>query len=72
MLSSLVDLDQVLDKIENEQKSCIVLASQNDFLALLRYEKGEVKALAHQLSSITPKENTFRDDILVKIYTLSA
>jgi pSer/pThr/pTyr-binding forkhead associated (FHA) protein len=72
MLSSLVDLDQVLDKIENEQKSCIVLASQNDFLALLRYEKGEVKALAHQLSSITPKENTFRDDFLVKIYTLSA
>ena len=72
LLSTLIDLDEVLDKIEDEKKSCIVSASQNDFLALLRYEKGEVKALAHEHSSVTPKEKTFRDDFLVKIYTLSA
>ncbi|UCH85447.1 MAG: FHA domain-containing protein [Candidatus Latescibacterota bacterium] len=72
LLSSLVDLDQVLDKIEDERKSCIVSASQNEFLALLRYEKGGVKALAHGLSFVAPKEKTFRDDFLIKIYTLSA
>ncbi|UCG53628.1 MAG: FHA domain-containing protein [Candidatus Latescibacterota bacterium] len=72
LLSSLVDLDQVLDKIEEEKKSCIVSASQDTFLAALRYEKGDVKALCHELSSSMPKEKTFRDDFLVRIYTLSA
>ena len=72
LLSSLVDLDQVLDRIEEEGKSCIVSASQDDFLAVLRYEKGEVKALCHELSAPVPMERTFRDDFLVKIYTLSA
>ncbi len=72
LLSSLVDLDQVLDRIEEDGKSCIVSASQDDFLAVLRYEKGEVKALCHELSAPIPLERTFRDDFLVKIYTLSA
>ncbi len=72
LLSSLVDLDQVLDRIEDEGKSCIVSASQDEFLAILRYEKGEVKALCHELSAPIPLERSFRDDFLVKIYTLSA
>ncbi|MEJ2719580.1 MAG: FHA domain-containing protein [bacterium] len=71
LLSTLVDLDQVLDKIEDERKSCIVSASQNEFIAMLRYEKGKVSSLAHENSAATPREKTFRDDFLVKIYTLS-
>jgi pSer/pThr/pTyr-binding forkhead associated (FHA) protein len=72
LLTSMVDLDEVLDKIEEEGKSCIVSATQDDFLAVLRYEKGEVTALCHELSLPTPKESSFREDFLVKIYTLSA
>jgi pSer/pThr/pTyr-binding forkhead associated (FHA) protein len=70
--TSIVDLDEVLDKIEEEGRSCIVTASQDEFLAALRYEKGKVTALCHELSASTPKEDSFREDFLVKIYTLSA
>jgi pSer/pThr/pTyr-binding forkhead associated (FHA) protein len=72
VLTSLVDLDQILDKIEEERRSCIVSASQDSFLAALRYEKGKVTALCHEQSSPQPNEGTFREDFLVKIYTLSA
>ncbi|MFH1755135.1 MAG: FHA domain-containing protein [Candidatus Latescibacterota bacterium] len=71
-LSSLVDLDELLDKTEREGKSCIVSAAQENFLAILRYEKGQAAAFCCQLSSSTPREATFREDFLVKIYTLSA
>ncbi len=71
-LTSLIDLDELLDKIEKEGKSCIVSATQDDFLSVLRYEKGKVTSLCHQLSHSKPKEGSFREDFLVKIYTLSA
>jgi pSer/pThr/pTyr-binding forkhead associated (FHA) protein len=67
-----VDLDAVLDKIEEDRKSCIVSASQAAFLALLRYEKGEVTALCHEHSQPVPSERSFREDFLVRVYTLSA
>ena len=70
-LSSLVDLDELLDKIEAEGKSCIVSATLNDFLAILRYEKGKASAMCHQVSQPYPREASFREDFLVKIYTLS-
>ena len=72
LLSSLVDLDQVFDKIEGEGKSCIVAASQDDFLAILRYEKGRATALCQGLSTADHNDRSFREDFLVKIYTLSA
>ena len=72
LLTSLVDLDQVLDKIEEEGKSRIVCATQDSFLAILRYEKGRVTGLCHQASSPVPQERSFREDFLIKIYTLSA
>jgi pSer/pThr/pTyr-binding forkhead associated (FHA) protein len=72
LLTSIVDLDAVLDKIEEDRKSCIVSASHHLFLALLRYEKGEVTALCHERSQPVPNERSFREDFLVRIYTLSA
>jgi pSer/pThr/pTyr-binding forkhead associated (FHA) protein len=72
VLTSLVDLDELLDGIETEGKSCIVSASRENFMAMLRYEKGTVTALCHEESVITPREGTFRDEFLVKIYTISA
>ena len=70
--TSIVDLDHVLDKIEEEGRSCIVLACHGQFVAMLRYEKGEATALCHEQSKPTPNEGSFREDFLVKIYTLSA
>jgi pSer/pThr/pTyr-binding forkhead associated (FHA) protein len=70
-LTSIVDLDQLLDRIETEGKSCIVSATQDNFLAILRYEKGKASAMCHQTSQPFPSEENFREDFLVKIYTLS-
>jgi pSer/pThr/pTyr-binding forkhead associated (FHA) protein len=72
LLTSLVDLDQVLDKIEEEGKSCIVAAAQDDFFAILRYEKGRVTALCHEKTESAPIDRSLREEFLVKIYTLSA
>jgi pSer/pThr/pTyr-binding forkhead associated (FHA) protein len=70
--TTLVDLDELLDKIEAEGKSCIVNASHENFAAMLRYEKGQVESLFHEQSLPTPREATFREEFLVKIYTIMA
>jgi len=72
VLTSLVDLDEVLDRIEAERKSCIVSAARESFLAILRYERGTATALCHEESAPVPREASFRDEFLVKIYTISA
>lgn len=72
VMTTLLDLDELLDKIEEEKKSCIVSASRENFVAILRYEKGAVDALGHEKSLATPREGTFREEFLVKIYTISA
>jgi pSer/pThr/pTyr-binding forkhead associated (FHA) protein len=71
LLTSLVDLDDVLDKIETERKSCVVCATQDDFLALLRYEKGRPTAMCHEQTPTSPREGNFREDFLVDIYSMS-
>jgi pSer/pThr/pTyr-binding forkhead associated (FHA) protein len=70
--TSLVDLDELLDKIEAEGKSCIVNAVRDNFLAALRYERGVTTALCHGESSPEPREASFREEFLVKIYTITA
>jgi pSer/pThr/pTyr-binding forkhead associated (FHA) protein len=70
--TSLVDLDEVLDRIEKDGKSCIVAAGREDFLALLRYEKGKAAAFCHDLSSSSPRESSFREEFLVKVYSNAA
>ncbi len=70
--TNLVDLDELLDRIEAEGKSSIVAATREDFFALLRYEKGRAAALCMELSSATPREGSFREEFLVKAYTRSA
>jgi pSer/pThr/pTyr-binding forkhead associated (FHA) protein len=41
-------------------------------LAILRYEKGKAAAFCYQHSSPAPEEGSFREDFLVKTYTISA
>ena len=55
-----------------EGKSCIVNASREQFTAMLRYEKGDATALGYELSVLTPRDGSFREEFLVKIYTIPA
>lgn len=72
VMTSLVDLDELLDRIEKEGKSCIVAATREDFLALLRYEKGKAAAFCWEQSVPTPREGSFREEFLIKVYSSAA
>jgi len=72
VMTSLVDLDQLLDRIEKEGKSCIVAATREDFFALLRYEKGKSAAFCWEQCAATPREPSFREEFLIKVYSNAA
>jgi len=72
VMTNLVDLDELLDRIEKEGKSAVVSAWRDDFLAVLRYEKGKTAGAFHDLCSNTPHEGSQREDFLVKVYTQAA
>ena len=72
VMTSLVDLDELLDRIEKEGKSCIVAATREDFLSLLRYEKGKAVALCNEHSVSAPRESSFREEFLIKVYSNAA
>lgn len=72
VMTNLVDLDELIDKIEAEGKSCIVCASRDAFLAVLRYEKGKASAFCWEKSVATPRESSFREEFLVRVYTQAA
>ncbi len=72
VVTSIVDLDDLLDRIEKEGKSSIVAATREDFMALLRYEKGHATAYCCEESSPTPPESSFREEFLIKVYSNAA
>jgi pSer/pThr/pTyr-binding forkhead associated (FHA) protein len=72
VMTNLVDLDELVDRIEKEGKSAIVCASRDDYLAVLRYEKGRTAGSFHGLLSTTPREGTPREEFLVNVYTQAA
>ncbi|HKW15291.1 MAG TPA: FHA domain-containing protein, partial [Candidatus Krumholzibacteria bacterium] len=72
VMTNLVDLDELLDRIEKEGKSAIVCASRDEYLAVLRYEKGKTSGSFHGKLSTTPREGTPRDEFLVNVYTQAA
>ena len=72
VMTSLVDLDELLDKIEEEKKGCIVSAARENFIAMLRYDKGNPESLCHGQTLPKPREGSFREEFLVKIYTITA
>jgi pSer/pThr/pTyr-binding forkhead associated (FHA) protein len=72
VMTNLVDLDELLDRIEKEGKSAIVCASRDEYLAVLRYEKGKAAASFHDRLSTTPREGTPREEFLVGVYTQAA
>jgi pSer/pThr/pTyr-binding forkhead associated (FHA) protein len=70
--TNMVDLDEILDRIEKEGKSCVVAAARDSFLALLRYDKGAATAYGHARLAAVPGENTLREEFLVRVYTQAA
>jgi pSer/pThr/pTyr-binding forkhead associated (FHA) protein len=68
--STLVDLDEVLDRIESEKRSALVSASQPGNLVMLRYKDGAPVACWHGACE-EGREEGRREEFLVKIYTMS-
>lgn len=69
--SSLVDLDDLLDKTEVEHKNALVTALQPGNLVMLRYKEGKAIASYHGLALHRNKGIDFREEFLVKVYTMS-
>ncbi|RPJ58761.1 MAG: FHA domain-containing protein, partial [Dehalococcoidia bacterium] len=69
--SSLVDLDDLLDRTQDEHRNAIVTALQPDNLVLLRYKDGQAVACYHGLSFRKAQHADSREDFLVKVYTMS-
>jgi pSer/pThr/pTyr-binding forkhead associated (FHA) protein len=69
--SSLVDLDDLLDKTESENKSALITAYQPGNLLMLRFQDGKEMACYHERAEGRPDEANIREDFLVKVYTLT-
>ncbi len=69
--SSLVDLDDLLDRTQDEHRNAIVTALQPDNLVLLRYKDGKALACYHGFSFRKTQHADSREDFLVKVYTMS-
>jgi len=70
--STLVDLDEILDRLEKERRSALVAAHQPGNLIMARYRDGEPVACYHDDCSARSGESNGRDDFLVKVYTRAA
>ncbi|MBN2070411.1 MAG: FHA domain-containing protein [Candidatus Krumholzibacteriota bacterium] len=68
--SSLVDLDDLLDRTEKEQSNSLITALQPNNFMMLRYKESKPVACYHGMvnRSKTPDK---REEFLVKIYTLT-
>jgi pSer/pThr/pTyr-binding forkhead associated (FHA) protein len=69
--STLVDLDELLDRIESENRNALVTALQPGNLVMLRYKEGAPAACYHGLSTGMAGETSRREDFLVKVYTMA-
>ena len=69
--STLVDLDELLDRIESEERNALVTALQPGNLVMLRYREGVPASCYHGLSTGVSGETTRREDFLVKVYTMA-
>ena len=69
--STLVDLDELLDRIESDKRNALVTALQPGNLVMLRYNEGVPAACYHGLSTGASGETSKREDFLVKVYTMA-
>lgn len=69
--STLIDLDELLDRIEEKHESALVSAHQPGNLILIRYHDGKPIACYHGPNEKIDAETNIRELFLVKVYTLS-
>jgi pSer/pThr/pTyr-binding forkhead associated (FHA) protein len=69
--STLVDLDELLDRVEKSEKSALLSAHQPGNLLLIRYHEGKPIACYHGPSETRTDNADIREVFLVKVYTLS-
>lgn len=69
--STLVDLDELLDRVEAKKESALVSAHQPGNLIMIRYHEGKPIACYHGPSEKIDPETDIRELFLVKVYTLS-
>jgi len=69
--STLIDMDELLDRIEEKHESALVSAHQPGNLILIRYHEGKPIACYHGPSEKMDAETNIREMFLVKVYTLS-
>jgi pSer/pThr/pTyr-binding forkhead associated (FHA) protein len=72
VMTNLIDLDEMLDRIEKDGKSAIVCVSRDEYLSLLRYEKGRTAGCFHGRATATSREGSPREEFLVSVYTQAA
>ena len=70
--SSLVDLDDLLDRTEMEHRNSLVTAMQPENLIMLRYKDGIPASCNHGMASGSRGARNIREEFLVKIYTMAA
>ncbi len=70
--STLVDLDDLLDKTEKDYGNALITANQPGNLIMLRYREGIPVACFQGLHLGKNTESSIREDFLVKVYTMSA
>ena len=70
--STMIDIDELLDRIEEKHQSALVSAHQPGNLILIRYHEGRPIACYHGPSEKLDPETDIRELFLVKVYTLSA
>ncbi len=70
--SSLIDLEELLDKTESQRKNALVAAYQPDHLVLLRYKDSRPVSCFSDNRLISAKEENPREEFLVTTYTRSA
>ncbi len=70
--STLVDLDELLDRIKKERSSAVLTARDQATLVVLRYQDGVAVACYHDRLDAARRGCDPREDFLVTVYTISA
>lgn len=70
--TALTDLDELLNQLEQEGRSHVIVAEQDERLAILRYEKGQPRGLYLNEKLEPSRGGNLREEFLIRVYTLSA
>lgn len=69
--STLVDLEELLARVENEKSNAIISARDPDILILLRIQNGAPVACYRPFAISEIKERNAKENFLVSVYTIS-